>query len=83
VGTTPNPKAGVNYYDASYGNFHSKLYGEIRLAAFGEDIGQSGWQTAGEQDQFLPMLSLASGRTTPSFVRINPKSRDTNSGVGD
>lgn len=59
---TSGPKASVNYYDANYGNFHSDLYGEIRRAAFGEDIGQSGWQTAGEQDRYLPALSLASGK---------------------
>jgi len=57
-----NSKPSVNYYDANYGNFHSELYGEIRRAAFGEDIGQSGWQTAAEQDQYLPALSLASGK---------------------
>ena len=62
MATTSNSKASVNYYDANYGNFHSELYGEIRRAAFGEDIGQSGWQTAAEQDQYLPALSLASGK---------------------
>ena len=59
---TLNSKPSVNYYDANYGNFHSELYGEIRREAFGEDIGQSGWQTAAEQDQFLEALALTSGR---------------------
>ena len=62
MGATTNSNASVNYYDANYGNFHSELYGEIRRAAFGEDIGQSGWQTAAEQDQYLPALSLAAGK---------------------
>lgn len=62
VAATSNSKASVNYYDAHYGNFHSELYSEIRHSAFGEDIGQSGWQTAAEQDQYLPALSLASGK---------------------
>jgi ubiquinone/menaquinone biosynthesis C-methylase UbiE len=62
VEATSNSRASVNYYDANYGNFHSELYGDIRRAAFGEDIGQSGWQTAGEQDQHLPVLSLARGK---------------------
>lgn len=52
----------VNYYDANYGNFHSQLYAEIRREAFGEDIGQSGWQTAAEQDQFLQAISLTHGK---------------------
>jgi ubiquinone/menaquinone biosynthesis C-methylase UbiE len=62
VGAASNSKASVNYYDANYGNFHSELYGEIRRAAFGEDIGQSGWQTADEQDQYLAVMSLARGK---------------------
>ena len=62
MGAASNSKASVNYYDANYGNFHSELYGEIRREAFGEDIGQSGWQTAEEQDQFLPVLSLSAGK---------------------
>ena len=55
-------KASVNYYDANYGNFATELYAEIRREAFGEDIGQSGWQTAGEQDRFLAALQLAPGK---------------------
>jgi ubiquinone/menaquinone biosynthesis C-methylase UbiE len=62
VSPTSASKPSVNYYDANYGNFHSELYAEIRRAAFGEDIGQSGWQTAAEQDQYLPALSLAAGK---------------------
>ena len=62
VAATSNSKPSVNYYDANYGNFHSELYGEIRREAFGEDIGQSGWQTADEQDRFLPAMSLAEGK---------------------
>lgn len=62
MGTTLDSKPSVDYYDANYGNFHSQLYGEIRREAFGEDIGQSGWQTAGEQDQFLQAISLTAGR---------------------
>jgi ubiquinone/menaquinone biosynthesis C-methylase UbiE len=62
VAATSNSKPSVNYYDANYVNFHSELYGEIRREAFGEDIGQSGWQTAIEQDHYLPALSLARGK---------------------
>ncbi len=34
------------YYDASYGNFETELYSEIRREAFGDDIGQNSWLTA-------------------------------------
>ena len=50
------------HYDANYGNFQADLYAEIRREAFGEDIGQSSWLTAEEQDRFLDQLDLAPGR---------------------
>ena len=49
---------GVELYAASYGNFASQLSAEIRRAAFGEDIGQTSWITAEEQDRFLGWLAL-------------------------
>jgi SAM-dependent methyltransferase len=54
---TPPPKF-VSHYDASYGHFGESLYGEIRSEVFGEDIGQNGWLTAAEQDQFVEWLKL-------------------------
>ena len=50
---------GVDLYGASYRNFASALYAEIRREAFGEDIGQTGWLTAEEQDLFLAWLGLS------------------------
>ena len=50
------------HYDANYGNFQTQLYAEIRREAFGEDIGQSSWITADEQDRFLVQLALGSGK---------------------
>lgn len=50
-------------YDAAYGNFQTSLYEEIRREAFGEDIGQNSWLTAGEQDKFLSWLGLVAGKT--------------------
>jgi SAM-dependent methyltransferase len=47
------------HYNANYGNFESELYARIRLEAFGEDIGQSSWITADEQDRFLGLLALS------------------------
>src|SRR5580765_2921273 len=51
------------HYDANYGNFQTELYAQIRRDAFGEDIGQSSWLTADEQDKFLDWLDLSSGKT--------------------
>ena len=56
-------QAASRHYDANYGNFETDLYAEIRREAFGEDIGQSSWITADEQDRFLPLLNLAPGKT--------------------
>lgn len=52
----------TRHYDANYGNFQAELYAEIRREAFGEDIGQSSWLTADEQDRFLPPLELSAGK---------------------
>ncbi len=51
------------HYDANYGKFETELYAQIRRDAFGEDIGQTSWLTADEQDRFLGWLSLSSGKT--------------------
>ncbi len=55
-------KKGSGHYDANYGNFETELYAEIRREAFGEDIGQSSWLTADEQDRFLEPLALSTGK---------------------
>ncbi|HEX6135389.1 MAG TPA: class I SAM-dependent methyltransferase [Longimicrobiales bacterium] len=71
----------VRHYDAQYGQFASGLYTEIRTAAFGGDIGQNGWVTAGEHDLFIRWLDLdaashlldvacGSGRTTLRIARV-------------
>ena len=50
---------GVDLYGASYRNFATDLYADIRREAFGEDIGQTGWLTAEEQNLFLEWLHLS------------------------
>jgi SAM-dependent methyltransferase len=55
--------AASRHYDANYGNFETELYAQIRRDAFGDDIGQSSWLTADEQDKFLGRLNLSSGKT--------------------
>jgi SAM-dependent methyltransferase len=51
----------VDFYGAAYGNFASVLYGDIRRAAFGEDLGQNSWLTAGELETFLDWLKPGPG----------------------
>ena len=48
----------VDLYGPSYTRFASDLYGDIRREAFGEDIGQTAWVTADEQDNFIAWLGL-------------------------
>lgn len=60
--STKSARAG-GHYDSNYGNFQTALYEEIRKEAFGEDIGQSSWITADEQDRFLGLLNLSPGKT--------------------
>lgn len=57
----PSPKSTTGHYDANYGNFESDLYSAIRREAFGEDIGQNSWHTAGEQERFVQQLALSPG----------------------
>ena len=59
----PSREAASRHYDANYDNFQTELYAQIRREAFGEDIGQSSWLTADEQDKFLSWLNLSSGKT--------------------
>ncbi len=53
--------ARVDLYGPSYAGFASELYSRIRSEAFGEDIGQTGWVTADEQDMFIAWLGLSAG----------------------
>lgn len=55
-------RSDLGHYDANYKNFETELYAEIRREAFGDDIGQSSWITADEQDRTLPMLNLGPGK---------------------
>jgi SAM-dependent methyltransferase len=48
----------VDHYGATYEQFAARVYADVRARAFGEDIGQTGWLTAGEQDLFLSWLNL-------------------------
>jgi SAM-dependent methyltransferase len=51
----------VKHYDASYKQFSTELYAEVRREAFGEDIGQNSWLTADEHDLFIGWMELQEG----------------------
>jgi SAM-dependent methyltransferase len=53
------PAADVDLYGPSYRNFASALYTQIRSDAFGQDMGQTSWITADEQDTFIAWLGLS------------------------
>jgi SAM-dependent methyltransferase len=59
MAASSGPGGGVDLYGAAYRGFASALYAEIRREAFGEDIGQTGWLTAEEQDLFVTWLGLS------------------------
>jgi hypothetical protein len=48
----------TTHYDINYGNFQTSLYEEIRRDAYGEDIGQYSWLTAGEQDKLAGVRAM-------------------------
>jgi SAM-dependent methyltransferase len=48
----------ADLYGPTYGRFAARVYAEVRAEAFGEDIGQTGWLTADEQDLFISWLRL-------------------------
>jgi SAM-dependent methyltransferase len=53
----------VDHYGSHYGQFAADVHAQVRRDAFGEDIGQNSWQTAGELERFLSWVELRpSGR---------------------
>lgn len=46
-------------YESFYGEFDSPLMRRLRLDAYGEDIGQHSWVTAGELREDIPRLCLS------------------------
>lgn len=60
-GTTHEGAKPARHYDASYSRFTEDIYREIRVDAFGEDIGQNSWLTAAELRTFANGLALSTG----------------------
>ena len=51
------PDIGYEFYSAQYARFGSKLAAEVRLEAYGEDLGQQGWRSIGEQAKIVDLVS--------------------------
>lgn len=75
----------TDFYETTYSPSASEVYREVRTEAYGEDVGQTGWMTPEEQDEFLSWLDLTedsrlldvacgSGRATLRIVRTTPSS---------
>lgn len=50
--------SGFNFYGPQYARFDSALAVELRREVYGEDIGQQGWRTAGEQAEIAALLRI-------------------------
>ena len=52
--------APVDLYDTSYGNYAAEVYRQIRIATYGEDLGQTSWVSTEESHQIPRILDLTS-----------------------
>jgi ubiquinone/menaquinone biosynthesis C-methylase UbiE len=50
--------APVDLYDSAYGNYAAQVYREIRIATYGQDLGQTSWVTPEESLQIPQWLQL-------------------------
>lgn len=51
----------VDLYDSAYGNYEAEVYRKVRIATYGEDLGQTSW-VGNEESQQIPItLELTSG----------------------
>ena len=48
----------VELYDTAYGRFLSEAYGQVRVATYGEDLGQTSWVTKEESTAIPRLLKL-------------------------
>jgi SAM-dependent methyltransferase len=57
----PNPSVPrIDLFYNTYANFTEQVLAQVRQEAFGEDIGQNSWVTAGEYHRFIEALRLTS-----------------------
>ncbi|MEI2301822.1 class I SAM-dependent methyltransferase [Ensifer sp. MJa1] len=74
----PSINAGnFTFYSAQYSRFGSRLAAEVRLEAYGVDLGQQGWRSLGEQGEIIglvqenpqgKLLDVACGSGGPSIA---------------
>jgi SAM-dependent methyltransferase len=65
-----NPVNPVDLYDSAYGNYAADVYRQVRLATYGEDLGQTSWVTNEES------------RAIPQTLQLTPASRVLEIGCG-
>jgi SAM-dependent methyltransferase len=63
----PSP---VDLYDSAYGNYAADVYRQVRLATYGQDLGQTSWVTNEES------------RAIPQALQLTPASRVLEIGCG-
>ena len=60
----------VDLYDSAYSHYEAEAYRQIRIATYGEDLGQTSWVTSEESAEI------------PRLLQINPASRFLEIGCG-
>src|SRR5262249_60382493 len=50
--------APVDLYDSAYGNYATDIYRQVRVATYGEDLGQTSWVTNEESGAIPQALQL-------------------------
>jgi SAM-dependent methyltransferase len=66
----PGRPVPVDLYDSAYGNYAAQVYRQIRIATYGQDLGQTSWVTAEES------------RDIPRDLRLDPGSHVLEIGSG-
>jgi len=66
----PAPDHPIDLYDSAYGNYATDVYRLVRLATYGEDLGQTSWATNEES------------REIPQTLQLTPASRVLEIGCG-
>ena len=54
----PAPDHPIDLYDSAYGNYATDVYRLVRLATYGEDLGQTSWATNEESREIPQTLQL-------------------------
>jgi SAM-dependent methyltransferase len=53
--------APVDLYDSAYGNYAADVYRQVRVATYGEDLGQTSWVTGEESAEIPRALEIGPG----------------------